>query len=403
MQKCEISDKKRAVLNHILKIGRSLVGIGLLLFGMFADIPAQAATRYEVGIATAATLLRMSDATLNSRLNDIHNLGTTWIRVDFSWPVIQPDNSGVYHWSMYDRVVKAAGAHQLKVLAVLDYTPKWAVEPVCAKLVITEAAATKCEPLSVTTFARFAREAAIHYRHLPVRAWELWNEPNLSSYWKVAQANKSVWSSPLSYARLANAAALQIRQNDPGSLIITGGLAPLFEAVYPKGYQQGDFLARILPHLNPRLFDGVGIHPYSWPVLPSKAAVYNAFYTIDHGSPQYNLQTIMTNAGWGKKQIWATEFGAPTVGTSQVTKPTTTSRPDHVTESVQAQIIVQGVVQWYAQANAGPMFIQSDSDRWLPDVKNEDGFGLRREDGSAKPAYNALKKAEKQINPQMPL
>jgi hypothetical protein len=388
---------------HANRVALYIAAMCLIAFGpLAAGKPAQAASNDGLGFATAATLLRMNNTDLNARLNDIEALGATWIRIDFSWPEIQPKNANTYNWSMYDHIVRVAGVHHLKILAILDYTPEWAQDPRCAQLVITKAAGTKCSPASNTTFARFARTAAIRYKGTSVRGWEIWNEPNISSYWKTVQAHNAVLVDSIAYAALANTAALQIRENDPGTAIITGGLGPMFNPVYPKGISQGDFLSQILPRLNPALFDGIGIHPYSWPVLPSKAAIYNAFYTVDNGPPSYNLRTIMTSAGWGNKQIWGTEFGAPTKGVSAVVVPTATARPDHVSEVLQARIIAQGINDWYAIPNVGPLFINSDSDQYLPQVKNVGSFGLLRGNGTKKPSYDAFQQAAQQLEDKAP-
>ncbi|HKX73059.1 MAG TPA: hypothetical protein VJM32_03535 [Candidatus Saccharimonadales bacterium] len=73
-------------------------------------------------------------------------------------------------------------------------------------------------------------------------------------------------------------------------------------------------------------------------------------------------------------------------------------RPDHVTEASQAQIIAQGIDEWYDKPNVGPLFVHSDSDQWLPHRKNNvSGFGLRRKDGTEKPAYHAFVAATKRI------
>jgi len=366
-------------------------GAYLLLQGIVPHT--QAATRREIGISTGATLLRMKDRDLDKRLTDIERLGATWIRVDFNWPAIQPDNARTYHWSMYDRLVRVADAHNLKILGVLGYTPRWAQEPRCRTLVITLAAGTKCNPKNNETFANFAKTAAQRYKGKSVRAWEIWNEPNLSAYWKTAQPkNNAVHADALAYARLANAAAYQIRHSAPDTLIITGGLAPLFEPKYPKGLRQSDYLSQLLRHLNPSLFDGVGIHPYSWPTLPMTAVIHNAFYSVDRGRTKYNLKTIMQKTHFGGKQLWATEYGAPTKGISRPGQ-----RPDHVSETIQAIIIAQGIQSWYAKPNVGPMFVHSDSDQWLPKRKNEGGFGLRRKDGSKKPAFEMFQRAANQL------
>ncbi len=363
------------------------------IFAMCLPAFAHASNRYEVGISTSASLLWMNDRDLDTRLKDIKNLGATWIRIDFSWAAIQPHTAREYSWEKYDRVVAAANAYDIKVLALLGYTPEWARDPRCRAVVKYEKAAQKCSPRSVTEFSAFAKAAVVRYRQ--VEGWEIWNEPNLTSYWKTVQADGSTFVDPVSYALVANAAAAEIRRHSD-AVIITGGLSPLFEPNRSRGMRQSDYLAQMLRHLDPGLFDGIGMHPYSWPVLPSRAAQFNAFYTIDNGRAEHNLRTTMNAAGWTDKQIWGTEYGASTKG-KQKTYSTNQARPDHVSEDFQARIISEGVANWYIKPNVGPLFIHADSDQWLAAHKNEGGFGLRRSDGTKKPAYESLKSATQEI------
>lgn len=365
-----------------------LVSIFTLIISLFIPQRASADTRYETGISTGASIIWMSKKELNKRLLDIKNLGVTWIRVDFNWAAIQPKNAKKYDWSKYDRLVRAADAYQLKILAVVGYTPQWARKSACQ---FTKAS-QRCAPRSSVEFARFASTAAKRYSKQSVRGWEIWNEPNLVAYWKTAQPDGSHFVDPVAYAHLANITAREIRKYTDG-VIITGGLSPLFEPSRATGMRQSDFLKSALPHLNHSLFNGIAIHPYTWPILPSRSASFNAFYTVDNDSEDYNLRTIMKSAGWSDKQIWGTEYGASTVGTSTSTQITAQNRPDHVTEQVQAQIISLGIAKWYDKQNVGPLFVHSDSDRWLGESKNEGGFGLRRRDNTRKPAYDALKTA----------
>jgi len=358
---------------------------------MTLPTPARAATRNESGIATSATLIWMKPNDLERRLQDIDALGATWVRVDFSWPAIQPTDADTYDWEKYDRLVEASSAHGLKILAMVAYTPAWARDPACAAAAKNEQAAQKCEPRDPEEFGHFAGAIAHHFAGKNIRGWEIWNEPNLSGYWKSAQSDGKLYVDPLAYARIANAAAWNIRQFNSDCAIVTGGLSPMFEPRYPKGMRQSDYLGTVLPHLEKDLFTGIGIHPYSWPVLPTLAADYNAFYTVDNGDEKYNLRTVMEKNGWDTKEIWATEYGASTEGL-RATR-TRWARPDHVTESQQAAIISDGVEAWYHKRNVGPLFVHSDTDEQLEDHSNEGGFGMRRPDGSKKPAYDQYKQA----------
>jgi hypothetical protein len=98
----------------------------------------------------------------------------------------------------------------------------------------------------------------------------------------------------------------------------------------------------------------------------------------------------MEKTGFGDKPLWGTEFGAPTVGITVAGKG---KRADHVSEALQSQIISEGIKSWYAKQNVGPLMVHSDSDQWLAKRKNENGFGLRRSNGTKKPAYEAFRKA----------
>ncbi len=378
-----------------------LISLALALMMLGEGVAAaQAPSPREAGIATGASLLAMSDAQLKSRLQDIRGMGATWIRVDFHWAQIQPRNYHEYKWGPYDRLATAARKSNLKILGTLGYTPKWARNVRCAALVKTEVDGQKCSPRSTEEFGRFARAAVIRYKKHGLHTWEIWNEPNLTGYWKTARPDNTLFVDPEAYARTANAAAREIRHHDSQAKIITGGMAPLAEPKFPVGMRQSDFLARLLPHLEPHLFDAIAIHPYTWPKLPTVAAEYNAFYTVDSGRPDYALRTVMQRNGWANKKIWATEFGASTKGLRIEGTPLRLGRPDHVTENKQAQIIQQGVDGWFKKANVGPIFVHADSDQWLQTRKNEGGFGLRRQDGTKKPSYDAFKKTIQQPTPQ---
>lgn len=367
-----------------------------ILQGVLPSTPASAATRYETGVSVSGSIVGMGRSTLQSRLDDIKQMGATWIRVDFSWPTIQPFGPGHYDWRGYDYLVHQASARNLKILAVLAYTPQWAQDPTCAALVSDLAAATKCSPDSPEDFARFASAVAGRYKHDRIRGYELWNEPNLLSYWRTVQGEQ-LSVDPAAFARYANAAATEIRKHNSDCVILPGGLAPQFESNPARGMRQSDFLTRLLPHLQKDLFTGIAIHPYSWPALPDTPAPYNAFYTVDGGEPEHNLRVIMQQGGWGDKEIWATEFGASTQGEYQG-EPTGDLRPDHVSEPRQAEILKNGFDNWYIKENTGPLFVHSDSDTWLGTHKNESGFGLRRADGSAKPSYHVFKEESDIMN-----
>ncbi len=77
------------------------------------------------GFAEGSALLGRSDAQLAQELDGIAATGATYLRVDFYWAGAEPTN-GNFYWGEIERVVNAARARNLKVLAMLAYTPAWA-------------------------------------------------------------------------------------------------------------------------------------------------------------------------------------------------------------------------------------------------------------------------------------
>jgi hypothetical protein len=67
----------------------------------------------------------LSGTQLARDLDGIQATGAKWVRIDFPWSVLEP-SPGVYDWTHVDRVVGAASARGLKVLALPAYTPAWA-------------------------------------------------------------------------------------------------------------------------------------------------------------------------------------------------------------------------------------------------------------------------------------
>ena len=58
-------------------------------------------------------------------LERLHDAGVTWIREDFLWDAIEPQQ-GRFDWRATDALMAAAAEHELDVLAILGYSARWA-------------------------------------------------------------------------------------------------------------------------------------------------------------------------------------------------------------------------------------------------------------------------------------
>jgi hypothetical protein len=220
-------------------------------------------------------------------------------RVPFSWAQVQPyadeasvpaDQRGRYplvdgtpsDFSALDVKVAAAARHGIDVLALVLGSPPWAA---------TDTMDPLSSPRHTADYARFVTTLIHRYGprgsfwathpelpRRPVRAWQVWNEPNLPHYWQPQPFAKP-------YVRLLRAADRAIHAADHGARTVMAGLANFSWRDLRKVYAAG---AR--GH-----FDVAAVHPFS-------------------GRPANSLKItrlnrrVMDRAGDRRTPIWLTEL-----------------------------------------------------------------------------------------------
>ena len=312
------------------------------------------------GVAEAPGLLSLDDAALDQQLGAIQSAGATWIRFDFLWPSIEPQD-GQWNWHTYDRVVAAVQSHGLKVLGLLAYTPPWARPAGCTTT-------DKCPPGDLAAWQQFVTTTVDRYK-ASVSHWEVWNEPNLRGFWATGP-------DPAAYAQLLKATYPAVKQADPNAMVVTGGLAPA-ETRDAERYPIYDFAVGMFANGIHGSFDALGIHPYTYPFVPADAFPYNNYFNL---GKYYDL---MVANGDSDKQVWSTEAGAPTgtyVGADRraVSEATQAIVAQQIYE-IAAKRPWQGPVFWFCFRDYGPD---------LGDI--EQNFGLLHNDGTPKPSYDAF-------------
>ncbi len=304
-----------------------------------------------LGFSPGSMLLDLTADDLDTDLDRMVALGADWIRIDLDWSRIEAEE-GSYDWTTTDAIVTGARSRDLRVLGLIAYTPAWA-----------RPAGTpdKAPPIEVGDFARYVEALVDRYgRH--IRAWEIWNEPNVSSFWHPEP-------DPAGYAQLLDAGSSTIRRIDPDAVIVTGGLAPALDL---PGIEVSPltFLEQLYDHASSGSFDAVGVHPYTYPGFPTETQDWNQFAALP------DLRDVMIARGDETKTMWITEYGAPT-GEGQRS----------VSAESQATMISEAITELEDEPWAGPLFVYS-----LRDVPNgsatdiEANFGVLRADGEEKPA-----------------
>jgi hypothetical protein len=243
--------------------------------------------------------------------------GVQSIRVAFNWAAAQPYQSWTQvpadqrnqftvleprptNFSQTDEIVGDAAQRGISVLPTILYTPIWDARnnPVGINT-----------PTRVLPFAQYAAELVKRYgpngtfwssnpriRKMPIRMWQIWNEPNIAYYWHQPFAR--------TYVPLLRAASAAIRKADPGAKIVLGALTNLaWRAIGTIYAMKG---AR-------NLFDIVSVNGFT--KTPAKVMLYMHF-----------MRSAMSHYGDGQKPLLATEVSWPSAKgqTSQTYDFTTT-------------------------------------------------------------------------------
>jgi hypothetical protein len=324
---------------------------------------------------SAGDLPSLGAGELAARLDDMAAMGVGWIRFDMPWNDVAPNGPGAYNWSGYDRTVDAANARHINSLIILDYTPAWARPAGCN-------AGSKCAPADPAQFAQYAAAAVSHFKSRGVKAWEIWNEPNTSSW--------SPSPNVAQYTTLLKLTYTAIKGVDASATVLTGGLGPAVTA--GNNLAPIDFVKQLYLNGAGGSFDAIGMHPYSYPAPPSLNESWSGWMQM------LDIRNTMVQNGDQIKKIWMTEYGAPTNGPGAGATPGNynfSGSPDHVDEALQAIMAQQAVSLSRGYSWAGPLLWYGYKDLGTNQSDNENFFGLVRADGSHKAAYSAFANAIK--------
>ena len=199
--------------------------------------------------------------------------GVDSIRVPISWGSVQPTRGGILDWSSSDAYVAAAVAAGIEPFPFLSTAPSWAV-PVDRRFGSPAFLPVRTGKQR-SGWKQFVNGAVLRYGpqgsfwtenpglpKRPIRAWQVWNEPNFKYF--VGRPN------PAEYGKLVQLSSATIKAADPGAKVVLGGLfARPIEATFkkkpPQAYFAADFLDQMYastPGIKSK-FQGVALHPYT--------------------------------------------------------------------------------------------------------------------------------------------
>ncbi len=303
-------------------------------------------------------------------------IGVNALRVDIQWSWAPVDASG-----NYDLGKQVALANLCRSVGV-EWIPCIAYTPARYRPAGTD---DKHEPNAEgeLEYARFAALCAKTLHPLGVKKLEIWNEANISGFWKPKP-------NPAKYARMLKAAYQQIKVVVPQMEVMTVGMSPAGSYtsrplggvdVNPVAYLEEIYRLGVGGH-----FDSVGHHPYDH--NGGSGGYHEASAWSQMQDTPKSLRSLMVANGDGAKKIHVTEFGLPSANQDQTWFTGT--------EAKQADWIRNAVTKWKSYSWAGDfcVYLQRDnmnggSGNWFST------YGLVRSDNTFKPAWISYRDAIK--------
>jgi len=251
--------------------------------------------------------LGVSPETREQALRLAKAAGFRWVKQDFKWSDIAPDEAGVFKWEAYDAIVDAVERAGLKLIARVGSPPLWAAP----RADVNHPHNPPPTDLSLTgPLANFLFGLAARYKGR-IAAYQIWNEPNLQREWGSAP-------DPATYARLLKVAYHAIKTADPTALVISAGPSPTGTQP-PEALPDDTFVDQLYQamdrHSSTGYFDLLGAHGAGYKA-PPETSPDEAARRKDLGGARFfcfrrveDLRAIMIKHGDTKTRIALLEFG----------------------------------------------------------------------------------------------
>ena len=251
--------------------------------------------------------LAPAGATLEGEVREMSRTGIGSVRASFFWAHVQPHRTWAdvpeagrggftdvggrpFHFAETDRLVAAAAARRIAVMPVLLFAPAWAQRR-------PGEFAFASPPRDPADYAAFATVLAERYGPggsfwaerpelppLPIRDWQLWNEPTMPGFWSDQPFAKH-------YVALLKAARRALRRVDPRARAVLAGLVYDSPAALRAIYKAGG-----RGH-----FDVAAVHPFTKEVAGAGKLIERARAAMAaHGDRRKPL--LVTELSWPSAQ-----------------------------------------------------------------------------------------------------
>ncbi|MBN1923007.1 MAG: hypothetical protein JW892_17295 [Anaerolineae bacterium] len=324
--------------------------------------------------------------------------GARWDRFDFRWNAIETA-PGIYNFSGHEAILQRYNTQgiPMNVVGILGSPAVWGAD--CPAIIRSTPPQTllghiredsvgwrPCLPKGLYSawndpenlWAVYVTQVVEHFNG-QVSTWEIWNEPDLTSYWL---------GTPQDYVQLLKVGYLAAKEANPSATILFGGLAYWGN---PAFYRQVLNLLAADPEAAAHnyYFDVMSLHLYS-----------NVYQAHDIAAEV----TAAMQATVGPHPLWLTETGVPLWNEDE--PPTDPNIPWPPPYTATANEAAAYMIEAYANARAAGV------ERFFVFRLHDDHagmgqrYGITRDDHSLRPAYIAyqvaaayLRDAEEVVGP----
>lgn len=347
---------------RVAKLGR-LAAIGFLaLLSAFAvqaeqrlQGPRPVVWRDFLGVN--AHFLWFSPEQYQQQMDRLEALGLEWTRVDLHWDIMEPEQ-GRLRTAELDQLTQIMSARKLKAEMYLVGSPDFATSGPFG--IANRAAYPPRDPaLYAASLVKFA------LRYPSVQAWQVWNEPNLPSFWQP-------FEDPERYARLLQISTEALRSQAPGRQVVMGGMA-----YYSQMPVRGGLMLSALGKLGvQQLGTVIAYHPYSqYPEGDDpKARDFIERARLLNGQ----LRGVVAPGIWADEWGWSSYAGPK-------------EEQNIIGEQGQADFVLRRLALMSA-LDYDRIFLFALSDLDSRASARDQHYGLLRLDGTPKPVYLALQR-----------
>ncbi len=290
------------------------------------------------------------------QMERLRALGLQWVRIDLHWDRIEPEQ-GRFRWDVLDPLMQQVQANDLQAEVYLVGSARYA-----SSAPVDAPNPDQYPPRDPAQYAQVLAQLAARYPQ--VAAWQVWNEPNLPSFWYPRE-------DPAAYGRLLLASIQALHQAAPARQVVLGGMAYYSQmptrgkALMIEALGKGGLFA---------LNTVIAYHPYSLQPEGDDPAARDFIQRAQQGHRSLRAA--------GVKQIWADEWGWSSYAGPKEEQPI-------IGERGQADYLLRRLALMSA-LDYDRIFLFALSDLDERASVRDRSYGLLDRNATPKPAYAAL-------------